>query len=327
MVSERDDGRARAQPKSPAVFPPTFRAGPPEEYNQGMANPSRRLPQNVAGDFFVDDSCIDCDACRQIAPATFRDHGDASSVYRQPGTDAEVLRALMALTACPTSSIGTTRKYDARAGVEAFPERLDGNVYFCGFTSEDSFGGWSYLVVRPEREGGNVLVDSPRFTRPLVRNIESMGGVRTIFLTHQDDVADSDKYARHFGATRVMHGSDGAARLGVESVVEGEGTLSLDEQLLVIPTPGHTRGHMVLLYKEKYLFTGDHLAWSPTRQTLTAFRSANWYSWPETTRSMERLLAYTFEWVLPGHGRIHHDTSEGMHEHLLRCVDWMKATP
>ncbi|MDQ3651793.1 MAG: ferredoxin, partial [Acidobacteriota bacterium] len=41
-----------------------------------MADPARRLAENVAGDFFVDGTCIDCDACRQIAPTTFRDHGD-----------------------------------------------------------------------------------------------------------------------------------------------------------------------------------------------------------------------------------------------------------
>ena len=155
-----------------------------------MANPARRLPESVPGAFYVDDSCIDCDACRQIAPAVFRDHGEQSSVFRRPVGDAEVLSALKALVACPTSSIGTTREYDARLGVEAFPERLDANVYFCGFTSESSFGAWSYLVVRTEEEGGNVLIDSPRFTRPLVRKIEALGGVRTIFLTHRDDVAD-----------------------------------------------------------------------------------------------------------------------------------------
>jgi glyoxylase-like metal-dependent hydrolase (beta-lactamase superfamily II)/ferredoxin len=290
-----------------------------------MANPAKRLPENAPGDFYVDDSCIDCDACRQIAPAVFRDHGEQSSVYRQPETDEEVRRALMSIVACPTSSIGTTRKYDARAGVEAFPERIDANVYYCGFNAESSFGAWSYLVVRTEAEGGNVLVDSPRFTRPLVRKMEAMGGVGTIFLTHRDDVADQDKFARHFGARRVMHADDGAARHGVEHVVRGEEAERLAPDLLVIPTPGHTRGHAVLLYKDKYLFTGDHLAWSPTRNTLTAFRSACWYSWSVQTRSMERLLDYRFEWVLPGHGRIHQDPAAEMRCHLEGCVEWMKS--
>lgn len=290
-----------------------------------MANPARRLAENVPGDFYVDSTCIDCDACRQIAPTVFRDHGDQSSVFRQPETEAEARRALMALAACPTSSIGASRKHDPRVGVEAFPERIDDNIYFCGFTSESSFGAWSYLIVRTEAEGGNVLVDSPRFTRPLVRRIEEMGGVHTIFLTHRDDVADHEKFARKFGARRVMHAGDNAARYGVESVVEGEEEMRLDSDLVVIPTPGHTRGHAVLLYKDKYLFTGDHLAWSPTRETLTAFRSACWYSWDVQTRSMEKLLDYSFEWVLPGHGRIHRDTGAGMRGHLEGCVEWMKA--
>jgi glyoxylase-like metal-dependent hydrolase (beta-lactamase superfamily II)/ferredoxin len=290
-----------------------------------VANSSKRLPENVPGDFYVDESCIDCDACRQIAPNVFRDHGEQSSVYQQPQTENDVLGALKAIVACPTSSIGTTRDYDARRGVEAFPERLDENVYFCGFTAESSFGAWSYLVVRPDSEGGNILVDSPRFTRPLVRKIEALGGVRTIFLTHRDDVADQDKFARHFGAVRVMHRDDNAARYGVERVVEGEEAVRLDRDLLIIPTPGHTRGHAVLLYRDKYLFTGDHLAWSPTRNTLTAFRTACWYSWPVQTRSMRRLLDYRFEWVLPGHGRIHHAPAEEMHTELGRCVEWMSS--
>ncbi len=206
-----------------------------------------------------------------------------------------------------------------------FPTQISDNIYFCGFTSESSFGAWSYLIVRPKEEGGNVLVDSPRFTRPLVRKLEALGGLRTVFLTHRDDVADQDKFARHFRAARVMHGDDGAARYGVERVVEGADAVPLDKDLLVIPTPGHTRGHAVLLYRDKYLFTGDHLAWSPARQTLTAFRSACWYNWEVQTRSMQRLLAYNFGWVLPGHGRIHHDTPEAMRRHLEGCVEWMKA--
>jgi glyoxylase-like metal-dependent hydrolase (beta-lactamase superfamily II) len=122
-----------------------------------------------------------------------------------------------------------------------------------------------------------------------------------------------------------MHAADGAHRYGMERVLEGEMEVRLDDDLIAIPVPGHTRGSMVLLYRGKFLFTGDHLAWSPVRETLTAFRSACWYSWTEQTRSMERLLAYDFEWVLPGHGRIHHDTPAAMREHLLRCLQWMKT--
>jgi glyoxylase-like metal-dependent hydrolase (beta-lactamase superfamily II)/ferredoxin len=289
-----------------------------------MAQIGQRLSENVEGEFYVDASCIDCDACRQIAPASFREHGDQSIVYRQPQNPGEQHRAFMALVACPTASIGTTTHRSARSGVAAFPVHVVDDVYFCGFTSEASFGAWSYLIVRPPEQGGNVLVDSPRFTNPLVKRIEEMGGVNLMWLSHRDDIADHAKFAAHFHCPRMMHQGDGAAALGIENAVTGTDPQRIDDDLLMIPTPGHTRGHQVLLYRDKVLFTGDHLAWSPKRETLTAFRDVCWYNWTEQTRSMEKLLAYRFEWVLPGHGRIHHDSAEEMHKHLERCVETMK---
>jgi glyoxylase-like metal-dependent hydrolase (beta-lactamase superfamily II)/ferredoxin len=290
-----------------------------------VANLQQRLPENVPGDFFVDSSCIDCDTCSQLAPGIFRDHGDQCSVHHQPETDAETQLAMMALVSCPTGSIGATERHDAHLGIDAFPYLLEDNVYFCGFTSESSFGAWSYLITRPDSEGGNVLIDSPRFASQLVKRIEALGGVSQMLLTHKDDVAAHELFRKRFNCERVMHADDGANRLGVEHVIRGEEARQLDDDLLVIPTPGHTRGHVVFLYRKKFLFTGDHLAWSPRKQTLTAFRSVAWYSWPEQTRSMEKLLSYEFQWVLPGHGDIHKDDARTMHDHLARCVAWMKT--
>jgi glyoxylase-like metal-dependent hydrolase (beta-lactamase superfamily II) len=287
-----------------------------------MASLQQRLPENVPGDFFVDSTCIDCDTCSQLAPGIFRDHGDQCSVHHQPETDAETQLAMMALVACPTGSIGATSRHDAHLGIDAFPLLLEDNVYFCGFTSESSFGAWSYLITRPE---GNILIDSPRFATQLVKRIEAMGGVSRMLLTHKDDVAAHNLFREKFHCERLMHADDGARRLGVEQVITGDEPLQLEDDLLVIPTPGHTRGHVVFLYRNKFLFTGDHLAWSQGRQTLTAFRSVSWYSWPEQTLSMEKLLSYEFEWVLPGHGDIHRDDARTMHDHLARCVSWMKT--
>ena len=290
-----------------------------------MANLALRLPENVPGDFYVDSTCIDCDACRQIAPETFTEDHDTSIVHHQPESTREIKRALMALVACPTASIGTVEHHDARLGIDAFPQNIAENVYFCGFTAESSFGAWSYLIVRAESEGGNILIDSPRFATQLAKKIEAVGGVSTMFLTHRDDVADHARFAKTFGCQRVMHADDGAGRLGIEHVISGDDRFELDHDLMAIPVPGHTRGHMVLLYRNQYLFTGDHLAWSPNRDMLTAFRSVCWYSWEAQTRSMEKLLDYDFEWVLPGHGRIHYDSRENMRVHVERCIEWMKT--
>lgn len=286
-----------------------------------MANLKLKLAENVEGSFFVDASCIDCDTCRQLAPETFRDHGGQSSVYQQPETNAEKRLAKMAIVACPTGSIGSSNKQDAKTAIDEFPFQITENIYYCGFNSEKSFGAWSYLIVRPE---GNILVDSPRFSAPLVKNIEALGGVSQMFLSHKDDIADHARFAEKFDAVRIMNAGDGAENYGIEKIIEGDEAVKLDDELMIIPVAGHTRGSMVLLYQNRFLFTGDHLAWSPNRNTLTAFRGACWYSWTEQTRSMAKLLEYDFEWVLPGHGRIANKSKAEMKGHLHGCIEWMK---
>lgn len=287
-----------------------------------MALPELRLGENVAGDFFVDSTCIDCDLCRQIAPETFSSAGDQSIVHSQPRTAEQEFAALKALVTCPTASIGTISHRSAKAAVSAYPELIENEVYFCGFAAESSYGASSYLIARPD---GNVLVDSPRFASPLVKRIEKLGGVKLMFLTHRDDVADHEKWVRHFNAERVMHHDDiGRAVAGIEHVLTGQEAVELDDELLVIPTPGHTRGHIVLLYRNRYLFSGDHLWWSGTLNSLNASHSVCWYSWTEQTRSMERLLDYQFEWVLPGHGWRAHLSSSLMRDQLEQCVTRMR---
>ena len=288
-----------------------------------MATLTRRLPDNAQGEFYVDSSCIDCDTCRRVAPAVFEEGDGHSFVREQPRSEQDRQRALMALVACPTASIGTSSRTDATPGVRAYPETVEENVSFCGFTAESSFGAWSYLIERPE---GNVLVDSPRAAGPLLRALEDRGGVATLFLTHRDDVADHAALRRRFGCERVLHEDDLTRDTrDIERPLRGQAPVRLAEDLLAIPTPGHTRGHAVLLYREKFLFTGDHLAWSLRRRRLVAFRDANWYSWPATIRSMERLLDFRFEWVLPGHGSWYRaESPAAMRRELEACVAWMK---
>ncbi len=80
---------------------------------------------------------------------------------------------------------------------------------------------------------------------------------------------------------------------------------------------------MCLLYRNTYLFTGDHLAFGRRPDRLRAFRGACWYSWPEQRSSMERLAAHRFEWVLPGHGRPGHLPAGEMAQEMKRLLAWM----
>jgi ferredoxin len=242
-------------------------------YTEVMANQLKKAPGNAIGEFFVDRTCIACETCAQLAPETYDEAGEFFRVRRQPSTREEIRRATRAVVACPVGAIGTLHHNNAKEVARDFPLPIERPVYYCGFNSRESFGANSYLVTHPV---GNWLVDSPHFTSHLVRSFEAMGGIRYIFLTHQDDVADAAQYARHFNAARIIHQDDSAAQPGAEIVLQTNEAIEIERGFRVIPTPGHTRGHCVMLYEERFLFTGDHLWWEPDVRRLGASRSACW---------------------------------------------------
>ena len=287
-----------------------------------MANPKKRVPENVPGDFFVDATCIDCDACRQIAPSVFGEAADTSFVKAQPVTDADRRQALRALLACPTGSIGCLGEDDPKVVMGDFPLVVEEPVFYCGYNSPKSYGGNSYFIRHPD---GNWLIDSPKFVTPLVKRLEELGGVAHIFLTHRDDVADAERYAEHFHARRVIHRDELSSQPGAGIVLNGDGPWELSPDFLAIATPGHTRGHCVLLFRERFLFTGDHLDWDRDERRLSASEDYCWYSWPQQAESMRRLADYRFEWVLPGHGQKVHLPANEMREQLLRLAESMRA--
>jgi glyoxylase-like metal-dependent hydrolase (beta-lactamase superfamily II)/ferredoxin len=286
-----------------------------------MAHSERAVAENVPGDFFVDDTCIDCDTCRQVAPLTFADAGDHSYVRVQPHDEDDVRRALRAVLCCPTASIGTRERHKTADVVADFPLSIGDGVYACGFNAESSFGAHSYFVVRPD---GNWLIDSPRYIPPLSKRFAELGGIANIFLSHADDIADSARYAREFSSRRIIHSGDASAVPDAECVIEGTAESQPAPGITMIPTPGHTRGSACLLVDDRYLFTGDHLWWNRERTALSASRTYCWYSWDEQIASMRRLLKHTFAWILPGHGeRIQLAPSE-CELHLRRLLERME---
>jgi glyoxylase-like metal-dependent hydrolase (beta-lactamase superfamily II)/ferredoxin len=289
-----------------------------------VARLQSRTSENAPGDLFVDDSCIDCETCRIIAPDVFSrsERLGQSIVARQPAKPGEALRARMAIVSCPTSSIGSESKVDLEDAVAALPDPIEGGVYYCGYASESSFGAASFLV---RRDSGNVLVDSPRAAGPLMNRIETLGGAAWMVLSHRDDVADHAKYAHRFGCERILHAADIDARTrDVERRIDGADPVALADDLLAIPVPGHTPGSIALLYRGRFLFTGDHLWGRRDGRGLDASPDVCWYSWKEQTRSMERLLAFDFEWVLPGHGPRFHAPPPRMREEVEKLVQRMK---
>ena len=73
-----------------------------------MPNLTERLPQNIPGRYYVASNCIDCDLCRETAPAFFKRDEEIgfSIVYRQPATSEELTLAEDAREGCPVEAIG-----------------------------------------------------------------------------------------------------------------------------------------------------------------------------------------------------------------------------
>lgn len=73
-----------------------------------MADKNLKHLENVPGKFYVDNTCIDCDLCRETAPQFFKRNEEEGHTYvwRQPVSAEEIRLAEEARTGCPTETIG-----------------------------------------------------------------------------------------------------------------------------------------------------------------------------------------------------------------------------
>lgn len=79
-----------------------------KSYNLPMPDRNDKVKENIAGAYYVDASCIDCDVCRDTAPENFMrsDQNSYSFVYKQPDNDEERTACDEALSCCPVEAIG-----------------------------------------------------------------------------------------------------------------------------------------------------------------------------------------------------------------------------
>ena len=73
-----------------------------------MADAANKYPEKVPGKFYVDEQCIDCDLCRETAPANFKpnDGGGHSYVYKQAENPEEEALCKEAMEGYPVEAIG-----------------------------------------------------------------------------------------------------------------------------------------------------------------------------------------------------------------------------
>ena len=95
--------------------------------------------------------------------------------------------------------------------------------------------------------------------------------------------------------------------------------------MMLMSSRGHTRGSVVYLLNERFLFAGDSFAFDPEHKRLTAFRDACWYSWSALGESLAKLADYRFVWLLPGHGWPVHLVEDEMRARLRALVARMRG--
>ncbi len=264
-----------------------------------MARLDQAHSDNVAGPWFVDTRCVGCDAARHWAPGLIdMDSNGRSILANQPTTPEETAMLWRASVACPTKSIGNRDAPRPPRGV--FPVELAVGVLALGHNSPRSFGGHSYLVVRGR---GNLMVDSPRYTRALTDAIDDLGGIDHVLLSHRDDVADADQWAERYGAQVWIHDADADAAPYATNITTSD--QRIDDGVMSIHFPGHTKGHVVYHVDDRLLFTGDALFWNHRRHELDVTPKQTWYCWDALANSIDTIAGLNVEWVFPGHGKWH----------------------
>ena len=266
-----------------------------------MPRPDQANPSDAPGPWFVDTRCIRCDAARNWAPDFIgMDASGRSYVARQPADAEEEAALWQAAAACPTKSIGN--RDQPREPANVFPYLMTDGVFALGNNSLSSFAAHSFMVLRPD---GNLMIDSPRFSRALAESIDGLGSIAHVLLTHRDDVADADRWAERYGA-RVWIGEDDADAAPYATDLTGnDSTIVISPGVLSIPAPGHTKGHVVYHVDDRCLFTGDTLHWNHRRAELDVFPNQTFFSWETLADTLTQLASLKVEWLFPGHGMWH----------------------
>jgi len=117
---------------------------------------------------------------------------------------------------------------------------------------------------------------------PLVRRLAERTGARVIGLPPPDDGRQDSTFAPQY------------------LPADGESLLLGDDRLVAIHTPGHASNCVCyLLERERLLFTGDHVLEGVSPVILAPDGDMSAY-----LRSLDKLHAYDFDRIAPGHGGV-----------------------
>jgi len=167
--------------------------------------------------------------------------------------------------------------------------------------NRDTLGGTAYLIVRNE---GNILIDCPATDETNEDFWRSHGGVRWLFLTHRGAISPTVAKIQQLGAQILIQEQEAYLLPGM-SVTTFTEEFTIDSQVQVIWTPGHSPGSSCLYYSDLggVLFSGRHLVPNPEGIPV-ALKSAKTFHFPRQLQSVtkvrSRFTSETLQYICPG---------------------------
>jgi glyoxylase-like metal-dependent hydrolase (beta-lactamase superfamily II) len=178
---------------------------------------------------------------------------------------------------------------------------LLGNTIFAFPPNRDTLGGTAYFIVRNE---SNILIDSPALEKTNQDFLKAQGGVQRLFITHRDAIGKTEEIQKIFNCEIFIQEQEAYLLPGL-AVTTFSDKLSLDSEIKLIWTPGHSPGSSCLYYNrfQGVLFSGRHLV--PNLQgEPVLLRTAKTFHWRRQIKSLQLLIesftAETLHYICPG---------------------------
>lgn len=152
----------------------------------------------------------------------------------------------------------------------------------------------SFVLQRPE--GNLVIYHSPKLNDAM-SDIEQLGGISKVLMNHDHESLGGTP---EFNAPFYIHEDDARA---LDNNIEISGYFSerekINDDLLVIPTPGHTPGTTMFIWENgehRFLFTGDFLCVDDGELRTVILGSSDRES---SIKSLEMIRELDFDVIVP----------------------------
>ena len=179
------------------------------------------------------------------------------------------------------------------------PQAIWNNI-FAFPPNRDTLGGTAYFIVENE---ANILIDSPAWDEVNQNYLNSVGGVRWLFLTHRGAIGKAREIQQAFGCEILIQEQEAYLLPGLKVTTFKQDFNIGNAQ--VIWTPGHSPGSSCLYYPREggVLFTGRHILPNQTGELLP-LRTAKTFHWFRQLASIQllrdRFTPETLNYICPG---------------------------